>query len=224
MLNLTPNDAWLRGVEYDPVARQHRVDGARRPSVTQVLYHAHPHRFASVPPAVLARKAAIGTAVHRAAHYHAEGDLLESSLATEVQLRFGAWKWFCETRRVEPVLCESVVCSRDLGLAPHRRRPYIGRLDFVCVVDRCWRVLLDIKTGSPSLARMQTMAYLDALYQQYPQLIAVDLQRWAVVLTAAGTYQIHTFRDDASDHRDFRRALEGTYAALALEGRIDVHC
>ena len=49
----------------------------------------------------LRRKAAIGTAVHRAAHYHAERDLVEASVTSEVAMRFAAWKWFTETRQVE---------------------------------------------------------------------------------------------------------------------------
>lgn len=209
---LTPNPSWLDGAEYDTVWRRHRLDGRPVPSVTQALDVAYPHRFAHVPPDVLERKAAIGTAVHHAAHYHADRDLLESSLATEVKPRFAAWKWFCETRQVQPILCETVVCSRDLGLAPTRRRPYIGRLDFLCVVDCRLLVLCDLKTGVPSLARMQTLGYLDALYQQYPDLIAVDVQRWAVVVKADGEYAVHAFRDDVTDARDFREALDKAYA------------
>ena len=219
MQPLTPNPSWLLGAEYDVVHRRHRLDGRCVPSVTQAIDLAYPDRFAHIPPAVLAHKAAIGTAVHAAAHYHADGDLLESSLATEVQPRFNAWKWFSRTRRVEPMLigdvpqCETVVCSRDLGLAPNRRRPYVGKLDFLCRVDRQWIVLLDLKTGVPSLARMQTIAYLDALYQQYPPLIAIDIQRWAVVVTSAGAYVVHAFRDDACDAADFRQVLDTAYAA-----------
>jgi hypothetical protein len=214
VLQLTENPSWLVGVEYDLVSRRHRVDGRRVPSVTQAIQAAHPDRFAHVPPAVLRRKAAIGTAVHQAAHYYSNGDLLNASLAAEVQTRFRAWTWFCDTRRVDPILCETVVCSRDLALPTGRRRPYIGRLDFLCRVDRHRLVLLDIKTGDATLAGLQTLAYLDALYQQYPQLIAMDLERWAVVLDALGRYQIHTFRDDASDARAFREALERAHEGM----------
>ena len=213
MLSLSPNPSWLQGVAYDAVRRHHYVDGRRVPSVTQALGLAYPDRFAHIPAGVLARKAALGTAVHRAAHYHAERDLLASSMTADVATRFAAWHWFTELRQVETLLCETVVCSRDLGLAPPRRRPYIGRLDFLCVVDRRLLVLLDLKTGKPSLARMQTLAYLDALYQQYPQLIAVDVQRWAVELTERGRYVVHVFRDDATDARDYRAALECAYDA-----------
>lgn len=212
MITLTPNPSWLAGADYDVVWRRHRLEGRPVLSVTQALGLAYPDRFAHVPPAVLARKAAIGTAVHAAAHYHADGDLLESSLTADVQPRFAAWTWFCDTRQVEPLLCETVVCSRDLGLPPLRRRVYIGKLDFLCVVDRRLLVLLDLKTGVPSLAGLQTIAYLDALYQQYPALIAEDVHRWAVVLGADGEYTVHTFRDDATDARDFRQALDRAYA------------
>ena len=157
--------------------------------------------------------------MHAAAQYHAERDLHNGPLAEEVQPRFAAWAWFCETRQVEPLLCETVVCSRDLGLAPPRRRPYIGKLDFLCVVDRRLVVLLDIKTGEPSLARLQTLAYLDALYQQYPQLIAVDVERWAVELTDDGRAVVHSFRDDSTDARDFRDALECAYSRPDVEWR-----
>jgi hypothetical protein len=219
VITLTDNPSWLVGVEYDLVSRRHRVDGRRVPSVTQALQAAHPHRFAHVPPAVLRRKAAIGTAVHQAAHYYSNGDLLNSSLATEVQTRFRAWTWFCDTRRVDPILCETVVCSRDLALPTGRRRPYIGRLDFLCRVDRQRLVLLDIKTGDATLAGLQTLAYLDALCQQYPHLIAIDVERWAVVVNEDGRYVVHAFRDDATDARDFRQALEAAYRAPDVEWR-----
>ena len=212
-LSLTPNPSWLVGAEYDLTHSRHRLDPRRVPSVTQAIDLAYPNRFAGVPPDVLEHKAAIGTAVHLAAHYHAEADLRESSLAKEVQPRFAAWRWFTETRQVEPILCETVVCSRDLGLPPRRRRPYIGRLDFLCRIDRRLIALVDLKTGVPTLARMQTLAYLDALYQQYTDLIAVYVQRWAVVLNADGRYVVHVFRDDSTDAHDFRDVLERAYTA-----------
>jgi hypothetical protein len=216
---LTPNPSWLRGADYDLGCRRHRLDGCRVPSVTQTLDLAYPMRFVDVPREFLERKAAIGTAVHHAAHYHAEGDLLEASLGPEVQPRFAAWRWFCETRRVDPILCETVVCSRDLGLPMARRRPYIGKLDLLCIVDGRRVVLLDLKIGMPSLARMQTLAYLDALYQQYPQLIAIDVERWAVVLDADGRYRVHAFRDDSGDAGDYREALERAYDASEMDWR-----
>jgi hypothetical protein len=219
MQALTPNPSWLEGVAYDVVSRRHYVDRRRAPSVTQVLGLAYPDRFAHVPPDVLRHKAAIGTAVHAAAHYHAERDLGNGPLIPAVDIRVEAWKWFCASRQVEPLLCETVVCSRDLGLAPPRRRPYIGKLDFLCVVDAKRLVLLDIKTGVPDLAGLQTLAYLDALYQQYPQLIAVDVERWAVVVDADGEYTVHRFRDDASDAMHFRAALECAYRAPDVEWR-----
>src|SRR5262245_45892632 len=209
MFSLTPNSAWLNNVIYDVVTRRHTLDGHPVPSVTQILSVAYPNRFAGVPADVLAHKAAIGTAVHTAAHYHAEHDLRESSIQhmDDIAVRFAAWKWFCASRRVKPLLCEAVVCSRDLGLPAAQRRPYVGKLDFLCVVDTTMLVLLDIKTGVPDLARLQTLAYLDALYQQYPQLIAVDVHRWAVQLTADGDYVVHAYRDDAVDAQDWRDAL-----------------
>lgn len=217
MIELVPNQSWLSGVQYDQVTRRHRLDRRRVPSVTQAIDLAHPHRFDYVAPDVLARKAAIGTAVHRAAHYHAEHDLVDTSIAAAVVKPFEAWKWFTETRRVEPILCETVVCSRDLGVAVAARQPYVGKLDFLVMVDRRLHVLLDLKTGVPMLARLQTLAYLDALYQQYPQLIGIDVERWAVVLGADGVYRVHAFRDDALDAHDFRLILRNAYAATAAD-------
>src|SRR5262245_50120542 len=217
---LTPNPSWLMGVDYDVVRRRHYLDRRRVPSVTQAIDIRYPNRFVGIRADVLAHKAAIGTAVHHAAHYHAEGDLVDSPVAPAARVRFDAWRWFTETRRVEPWLCEAVVCSRDLGLAPQRRRPYVGKLDFLCLVDRRQLVLLDIKTGRPDLARIQTLAYLDALYQQYPQLIATDVQRWAVELTADGRYLVHVFRDDASDAAGVRDAIDAAYAAPHVEWRL----
>jgi hypothetical protein len=207
----TANPSWLSGVAYDAAARQHRIDTRRAPSVTQVIDARYPDRFARVDRAVLARKARLGTAVHLAAQYDAEGTLDESSVSAAVSPRLAAWRWFRQSRRVQPLLCEAVICSRDLALDPLDRRPYCGRLDFLCLVDRRQLVLLDLKTGSPAFARLQTIGYLDALYQQYPHLIREDVQRWAVQLQD-GRYRVETFRDDALDARDYRAALAHAYA------------
>lgn len=204
----TPNPAWLEGVAYDRTTRRHRLDGRPVPSVTQVLDRLEPQRFAHVPPAVRTHSADIGTAVHAAALLQ-----LAAPDAPAVQARVAAWQWFCQTRRVEPLLSEALVCSRDLGLPPARRRPYVGKLDVLCLVDRRLLVLLDLKTGAAGLARLQTLAYLDALYQQYPALLAVALERWAVLVDAAGRYRVHAFRDDALDAVAFRDALHGAYTA-----------
>jgi len=216
---LAPNPSWLAGSCYDYIWRQHRLDGTRVPSVTQAIDLAHPGRFDHVRPDVLAHKTAIGSVVHAAAHYHAEGDLLDSSVADAARVRVEAWKWFTASRRVEPILCETVICSRDLSRPTWRRRPYIGKLDFLCSIDRRLLVLLDLKTGVPSLARLQLAAYLDALYQQYPDLIAADVQRWAIELCGDGRYKVHVFRDDRTDASDFRRVLEQAYDAPGVEWR-----
>jgi hypothetical protein len=205
--------AWLDGVAYDPATRHHLIDGRPVPSVTQVLAQLAPQRFARVRSESLARACAIGQAVHTAAQYLAEDDLDETTVAPEAASRVDAWKWFTETRNVQPLLTEAVVCSRDRGLPLGRRFPYIGRLDLVAVVDRRFLVLLDIKTGRADRARLQTMAYFDALCQQFPSLLALDVQRWAVVLPKAGGYQVHRFRNDADDARDFRTALAAAYRA-----------
>lgn len=217
MINLAPNPAWLAGVQYDTVARKHRLDNRRAPSVTQAIDARYPNRFAGIEPAVLERAAQLGTAVHTAAEYDNAGVLVEASVPVPARIRLDAWRWFRQTRRVEPLLCEAVVCSRDVHLRPGRRRPYVGRLDFLCAVDRRLVVLLDLKTGDPAFARLQTLAYLDALYQQYPALIAVDVQRWAVQLTADGRYRVHVFRDDAIDASDYRAALDAAYTAAQAE-------
>ena len=219
MFQLSANPSWLAGAEYDYATRRHRLDGLRVPSVTQAIDLAHPGRFDHVRPDVLAHKTAIGSAVHAAAHYHAENDLVDSSVADAARVRVETWKWFTASRRVESILCETVVCSRDLGRSVWRRRPFVGKLDFLCVVDRRMLVLLDIKTGVPSLARLQLAAYIDALYQQYPELIAADVQRWAIELCADGRYKVHVFRDDRTDASEFRRVLEHAYDAPGVEWR-----
>ncbi|HEY6362466.1 MAG TPA: hypothetical protein VIX63_15240, partial [Vicinamibacterales bacterium] len=214
-ITLVPTPSWLDGVAYDAQTRRHRLDGRPVPSVTQVLDRAYPDRFACVAPDVLAAKAALGTAVHAAvANGWPNGG---PACAADVAVRLDAWRWFCTTRRVQPLLREAVVCSRDLGLPPARRRPYVGRLDGLCTVDGRRVVLLDLKTGETSLAHLQTLAYLDALYQQYPQLIAVDVERWAVVLDEDGSYGIEVYRGDSLDASDFRAALEKAYASPDTE-------
>lgn len=203
---LTPNPSWLDGVDYNEDTRVHLVDGEHCDSVTQVLKLAGlSSDFANVPKDVLARAGARGQAAHAAAHYYDEGDLVESSVAADVQPRLEAWKWFRTQRAFRPVLLETVVVSR--------RHKFIGRIDRLGWCE-ARLVLLDLKCGDPRAARadLQTAAYLIALEEQYPELANFDVARWAIELRPNGKYAIQPYptrgRTSRMDRADFIAAVD----------------
>jgi hypothetical protein len=216
---LTPNPAWLDGVVYDEVGRQHLIDGVPRPSVTQVLKAAKlTASFDRVPGDVLGRKASIGSAAHAAAHYHDEGDLAVATVAEAAQPRLAAWRWFREQRGVEDrdiVLLETVVCSRLYQ--------YVGRIDRLLWCDG-WLTLLDLKTGTLTAADLQTMAYLIALREQHPELRDVEVLRWAIELRPNGKYALHAYpergRTSRQDRADFLQAVAAERLLTEMNGGV----
>lgn len=189
---------------YDEALRAHTVNGLPVPSVTQILRMTGVSAdFSQVPAETLERKRQIGQAVHAAAHYFDEGDLVESSLAPEVIPYLEAWMRFRSDRGFVPELLETVVYSRVWH--------YIGRFDRLGKLARENRtILLDLKIGDPDAAAadLQTAGYLAALREEQPELEDLSIERWSVRLCADGVYKLRKYpkpgRTERLDRSDFR--------------------
>lgn len=189
---------------YVDSTRAHRINGIPVPSVTQILRATGVSAdFSHVDPAVLERKRLIGQAVHAAAHYFDEGDLVESTVAPEVLPYLEAWMRFRSDRGFAPELLETIVYSR----AWH----YIGRFDRLGrLVNEDRRVLCDIKIGDPDAAAadLQLAGYLAALREEHPEIEDEAIERWSVQLCPDGRYRLRKYpkpgRTERLDRADFR--------------------
>ena len=179
------------------------VDGHHPPSVTTILGGVPPWRdvYAQVRPEVLARKAEVGRAVHRATWLADEDDLDEASVEAEVAPYLAAWRRFRAEVGFAPVERERPVFHPQLG--------YAGCPDAVGHTPQIPRpILVDLKTtDEPAavLAGPQTAAYAEAWLAERDETGLVE--RWSVHLREDGTYRLVTHRD-RRDFAVFKAALE----------------
>ena len=191
---------------YDEANRCHIANGVPVPSVTQILKATGvTSDFRHVDPDVLARKARLGQAVHAAAHYYDDGDLVASSVAPEVEPYLEAWIDFRRERRFIPTQLETVVYSPI--------HHYIGRFDRLghLAPPGDERIVLgDIKIGDPDAAAadLQLAGYLAALREEQPEFHECPIERWSVQLCETGKYKLCKYpkpgRTDRLDRADFR--------------------
>ncbi len=166
-------------IEFHETTHLYRVDGIFVPSVTQVL--ADLYNWNSVPPKVLARKRALGRAVHKAIELDVQDQLDEASLDREVRGYFKAWRRFRLEKQFQCYLSEHRVASKKYR--------YAGTLDLVGVMDGA-EVLIDTKNTyhvHPQSA-LQTAAYSAAAMEM--GVAPVGIQRYALHLQKEGTYQL----------------------------------
>lgn len=140
-------------LNFDPATHTYTVGGVVVPSVTRILRPLTD--FSHVPPDVLARAAAFGTAVHRMIYLEEGGDLDEEALDPILRPWLNAWrKWRTETKLL--------VIDRERPVY-HPVMQYAGTIDMLAMI-RGYPVILDIKTGIKSpAAGAQTWAYRQAL-------------------------------------------------------------
>ncbi len=143
-------------LNFDPATHTYTVGGRVVPSVTRILRPLTD--FSHVPPDVLARAAAFGTAVHRMIYLEQGGDLDEEALDPILRPWLDAWrKWRTETKLR--------VIERERPVY-HPLMQYAGTMDLLCVLDRTL-VVVDLKTGIQSpAAGPQTWAYREALAEE----------------------------------------------------------
>lgn len=142
---------------FDDAAHEYRYQGSRVPSVTQVLDCLQD--LSHIPAARLARKSAIGTAVHRACELYLLGDLDQDSVHELIRPYLDQFIRFLKVGGFVPYLTERRVFSA--------RYRYAGTLDLFGLLNQR-KALIDIKTAcqmSPVYGP-QTAAYAAALEEE----------------------------------------------------------
>jgi hypothetical protein len=183
---------------FDASTHTYTLDGARLPSVTEVLKITDPDAFAFVREEVLAAKRDLGRAVHKMIELDANDDLDESSLAPPLTGYLEKWREFRERTGFVVEHCELQLYSARYG--------YAGTLDLLGHFRSrpLRKALIDTKSGAvPKTAGPQTAGYAQLLEEngicQRPDRYVLDLKETRWSLTDAYT--------DPNDLRVFLGAL-----------------
>lgn len=140
-------------LKFDAESHTYWLDGARIPSVTQVLKVLAGDQFAAVPKDVLANAAALGTAVHRAIELDINKELDDASLHDSVRPYLDMWRDWCAMTGFKPELSEQQVYSRRLWFA--------GTVDVIGRFKNGVQAIIDIKRCAlmPASVGPQTAGY-----------------------------------------------------------------
>lgn len=186
MLQLIPNSLLIP--DFDEEAHAYTVDGQPVPGVTSILRSCG----IGVNSFWTVEGREFGKAVHKAIHYHAEGDLDFDSLDERVKPRMEAYMKFCADMQFEPDLIEQPL---------YRRGPlYCGQID-QAQLDRA---VIDFKNGPHAQEHaLQLAAYAHLLLNPY------RYDRWAVHLMDTGKYSLRVFpkTELQADYSVFQSAL-----------------
>lgn len=204
----------MLGLDFDPELHRYRLDGQALPGVTEALKVVSSADYAMVDPEVMARKAAIGQAVHLMIELDCAGELDLEDLDPQLLPYHAAWKSFLVTSGFRVLLSESKVASRRYG--------YAGQLDLFGDLNAI-RATVDAKCVAmvmPSTGP-QTAAYTQALRESRPDLLpaGAPCRRYALQLRPADAqgkpfatpWKLHPFTDDAADLRLFLACLTVTH-------------
>lgn len=158
---------------FDEATHTYRWRGAIVPSVTQVLRPLID--LSGIPPAVLEAKRDLGTRVHAACQFDAEGDLDEATVEDDVAPYLEAWRRFIAESGAEILSSERRVFNPLYG--------YAGTLDLELDING-GRWIVDIKTSiaTPLSTGPQTAAYAAARNEP-------SRRRAALRLRPDGTYR-----------------------------------
>ncbi len=170
-------------IELNETQHIYRLDGVVVPNVTRILGDLYDWNL--VPPEILEHKRQIGAAVHRAIELDLEDDLDPSSLDSQLEGYFEAWRRFRREKRFNCCLSECWVASKKFR--------YAGTLDLAGSLDGS-NVLIDTKsTGEahPSSA-LQTAAYLYAASEMG---FISRAKRFALYLQSNGNYRLEPHVD-----------------------------
>lgn len=143
----------MTDLAFDEATHTYRWRGVVVPSVTQVLRPLID--LSGIPPAVLEAKRDLGTRVHAACQFDAEGDLDEATVEDDVAPYLEAWRRFLAESDAVILASERRVFNPLYG--------YAGTLDLeLDIGGDLW--IVDIKTSiaTPLSAGPQTAAYAAA--------------------------------------------------------------
>lgn len=174
------------GLVYDDDAHTYTLAGRVIPSVTQVLKQVVD--FSMVPPDILERKCAIGSALHMAIALDHADDLDYDSLDASVLPYFEAWRKF--------------VADMGRGLVVHAAEMPIASATYQYgVTPDIWgsvngeRAVIELKSTAaihPSVA-LQTAAQVQAITEGGYWIANGTPRRFALQLQPSGKYRLQEF-------------------------------
>lgn len=185
-------------LEFDEPSHTYRWNGKIVPGVTQVIRAALGDPFSGVPPDVLERKRAIGSAAHKACELDSQGRLDEATVHPAVLPYLRAWRAFVSETAFWPTWREEKVYNAAHG--------YAGQLDFLggCAANNT-SMLVDMKTGLPGpLAALQTSAYAEAACSERPSMPMP--RRFSLQVLTTGRYKLVEY-SNPGDFADFLACL-----------------
>ena len=201
------------GLAFDSELHRYTLDGAPVVGVTSALKLVSDADYFGVDPEVMARKAELGTAVHRMIELDCHDDLDTDSLDEVLRPYYRAWRSFLTVSGFTVRLSESQVASRRYG--------YAGTLDLFGTLNGI-PATVDAKcvtTVMPSTGP-QTAAYTQALREWRPDLLPAGMpcRRYALQLRPSDAqgrplstpWKLHPFTQDAADLRLFLACLTVT--------------
>ena len=176
---------------FDPVTHTYTFDGVVVPSVTQGLRQLYD--FSMISPDVLARKAAIGTAVHAAVDLDLAGELDEASISPTWAGYLAGWRKF---------VADTGLTDADIGIGErpmvHPTLRFAGTPDRTILIDGKWGVL-DLKTTvdlHPAVA-LQLAAYKELVNVNTKSLEHLVETRYALQLKSDGGYRLQQYKEKA---------------------------
>ena len=172
---------------FDQESHTYWLDGVQIDGVTSMLKDMED--LSSIPTEILARKAALGTAVHYATELDDQGLLDEDTVHEEVRGYLEGWRLFKREHKVEFISIEQKLA--------HRRMRYAGTVDRVMKVDG-ERGVWDIKTRLqiPPAVGVQLAAYNELVRENGIADRRHKLENRAIQLKPDGTYQIYRFNHE----------------------------
>lgn len=172
---------------FDQESHTYWLDGVQIDGVTSMLKDMED--LSSIPTEILARKAALGTAVHYATELDDQGLLDEDTVHEEVRGYLEGWRLFKREHKVELISIEQKLA--------HRRMRYAGTVDRVMKVDG-ERGVWDIKTRLqiPPAVGVQLAAYNELVRENGIADRRHKLENRAIQLKPDGTYQIYRFNHE----------------------------
>lgn len=175
-------------LQFDQASHTYLLDGVRVPSVTQVLKPLY--SFIGISPAVLAAKAALGTAVHRACELLDNDDLDDESPEGRAALvplagYLAGYKKFKAEKK--PLVMQN---ETQLFHPVHR---YAGTIDRRLGIEgHVWDVDLKSTVAMSPIVGIQTAAYTE-MFKAHGK--TERARRGALQLFPDSGYKLHEFTD-----------------------------
>ena len=183
--------------------KDHRywVAGKEFPANTAILEDQGITNLDGIPPERLARKSALGTAVHYAIHLHNQENLDESSIHPEIAPFFSAYKKFAEVNRFEPRHTELMLHSPKWGFCTtlDLQGPFVWKqkeIEAIIEIKCTWNM-----NASNAI---QTAAQQIAYEENFPGMKIKG--RFGLQLKGTGNYEILEY-NDLNDNQVFLGAL-----------------